>query len=142
MSKQIYIDENGNELLVSGTINSADVLPYDDNTSTKDKIDEKQDNLTTSTGTITASSNVTLIRPNAIKWGKVKTLNCVFMVTGTTSTIGTIPPEFAPTNTIVFSVNGDSGHGCRLQIVAGNTSIAIASAPTQNEYYAFTVTYI
>ena len=115
-------------------------------TNTKDYIDSglsgKEDTLTTTTGTITASSNVSLIRPNAIKWGKVKTLNCVFQVTGTTSTIGTIPSAFAPTNTIDFSVNGDSGHGCRLQIVAGNTSIAIASAPTQNEYYAFTVTYI
>lgn len=142
MSKQIYIDENGNELLVSGTINTANVLPYDDNTSTKAKIDEKQDKLTTTTGTITASSNVTLIRPNAIKWGKVKTLSCVFMVTGSTSTLGAIPSGFEPTNTIDFSVNGDSGHGCRLQIVAGNTVITIASAPTQNEYYAFTVTYI
>ena len=49
MAKQIYIDENGNELLVSGTINTADMLPYDNNTSTKDKIDSKADTSTTYT---------------------------------------------------------------------------------------------
>ena len=43
MAKQIYIDENGNENLVSGTINNATLLPYDNNTSTKEKIDEKAD---------------------------------------------------------------------------------------------------
>lgn len=121
---------------------TASDIEYSSGITVKQKIDSKQDTLTTSTGTITASSNVTIIRPNAIKWGNVKTLSCVFQVTGTATTIGTIPPEFAPTNTIDFSVNGDSGHGCRLQIVAGNTTIAIASAPTQNEYYAFTITFI
>ena len=42
MAKQIYIDENGNEQLVSGTINNADMLPIDalhPNDNTKDYID-------------------------------------------------------------------------------------------------------
>lgn len=41
MSKQIYIDENGNEHLVSGTINTANMLPVDatDNRNTKAYID-------------------------------------------------------------------------------------------------------
>lgn len=34
MSKQIYIDENGNELLVSGTINTGDMLPISASQST------------------------------------------------------------------------------------------------------------
>lgn len=37
MSKQIYIDENGNELLVSGTINTADMLPISANPTTNTK---------------------------------------------------------------------------------------------------------
>ena len=41
MAKQIYIDENGNENLVSGTINNASLLPIsaNDPTNTKDYID-------------------------------------------------------------------------------------------------------
>lgn len=41
MAKQIYIDENGNEQLVSGTINNASLLPIsaNDTTNTKDYID-------------------------------------------------------------------------------------------------------
>ncbi len=41
MAKQIYIDENGNEQLVSGTINTADMLPIESgsSTNTKDYID-------------------------------------------------------------------------------------------------------
>lgn len=137
--------ENGTAYYVpdapSASVNASDV-EYSAGVNVKQAIDNKQDTLDTTTGTITASTNVTLIRPNAIKWGKVKTLTCVFMVTGSTSTIGTIPSGFEPTNTIDFSVNGDSGHGCRLQIVSGNRSIQIASAPTQNEYYAFTISFI
>ena len=43
MAKQIFVDENGNEHLVSGTINTAEMLPYDSNTNTKAKIDSKAD---------------------------------------------------------------------------------------------------
>lgn len=41
MAKQIYIDENGNENLVSGTINNAELLPIQSGsaTNTKDYID-------------------------------------------------------------------------------------------------------
>lgn len=41
MAKQIYIDENGNENLVSGTINNAEMLPIESGsaTNTKDYID-------------------------------------------------------------------------------------------------------
>ena len=37
MAKQIYIDENGNEQLVSGTINSADMLPITNGSATNTK---------------------------------------------------------------------------------------------------------
>ena len=35
MSKQIYIDSNGNEIQVSGTVNTADMMPMSGNDSTK-----------------------------------------------------------------------------------------------------------
>lgn len=43
MAKQIYIDSNGNEVMLSGTINSADILPISagSSTDTKDYIDNK-----------------------------------------------------------------------------------------------------
>lgn len=46
MAKQIYVDENGNEHLVSGTINTASMLPISaqDNTGTKDYIDNSLKN--------------------------------------------------------------------------------------------------
>lgn len=37
MSKQIYIDSNGNEIQVSGTVNTADMMPMSGNDSTKVK---------------------------------------------------------------------------------------------------------
>ena len=49
MAKQIYIDENGNEQLVSGTINNAELLPISssDTTNTKDYIDAVSGNIPT-----------------------------------------------------------------------------------------------
>ena len=37
MSKQIYIDSNGNEVLISGTVNSADMLPVEAGSGTDTK---------------------------------------------------------------------------------------------------------
>lgn len=37
MAKQIYIDENGNEQLVSGTINTAEMLPIESGSATNTK---------------------------------------------------------------------------------------------------------
>ena len=37
MAKQIYIDSNGNEILVSGTVNSADILPIETGSGTNTK---------------------------------------------------------------------------------------------------------
>ena len=98
MAKQIYIDENGNENLVSGTINNAELLPISsiDTTNTKDYIDTglsgKADSSTTYTktevdnkftltsGTVTASSNVTIARYTLKKFGNVCFLSVVLYV--------------------------------------------------------------
>lgn len=66
MAKQIYIDENGNEQLVSGTINTADMLPIESGsaTNTKDYIDNglsgKQNKTWTLLGTLTGGETLVL----------------------------------------------------------------------------------
>lgn len=49
MAKQAYIDENGNEILISGTVNTADMMPMSGNDSTK--VSEAIGDLTTLTTT-------------------------------------------------------------------------------------------
>ena len=60
MAKQIYIDENGNEQLVSGTINNAKLLPISsiNPTNTKDYIDGFLPKIYYFIGTTTANSNL------------------------------------------------------------------------------------
>ena len=62
MAKQIYIDENGNEQLVSGTINTADMLPITSGsaTNTKDYIDNIAPQLYRVAGTILNSNGGTI----------------------------------------------------------------------------------
>ena len=87
MAKQIYVDENLNEHLVSGTINTANMLPISaqDNTGTKDYIDGKT-TATTPTITVTKNSgawgfsNVT-----AKKYGGV--VNLALRITGSSTAV-------------------------------------------------------
>ena len=53
MSKQIYIDSQGNKIMVSGTVNAGSALPMSgsDNTSVATKINSKADQSTTYTKT-------------------------------------------------------------------------------------------
>lgn len=119
-----------------------DMSNYYTKTETDTALTNKQDKLTTTTGTITAGTNVTLIRPTAVKYGKLKIVSFVFRTTGSTTMIAALPADFAAENNVDFSVVGDQGSGCRLQIVANSATILIPSAPTQNEYYAVNVCYI
>lgn len=78
MAKQIYIDENGNEQLVSGTINTADMLPIESGsaTNTKDYIDTGLSGIIkTATVSGTTTSSGALAIPNTIDPKKI--LNCI-----------------------------------------------------------------
>ncbi len=63
MAKQYYIDENGTPIQVSGTVNTAELLPIsgNDTTDTKTYIDTglsgKQDSIKLDTATLTTNSN-------------------------------------------------------------------------------------
>lgn len=74
MAKQIYIDENGNPIEVSGTINNAEMLPIESGSSTNTKtyIDTGLSGLiktATVTGTTTASGALPL--PTGVNADKV-----------------------------------------------------------------------
>lgn len=75
MPKQIYIDSEGNEILVSGTVNSADMMPM--SASDSRKVSEVIGNLTALTtitditsGFITMASGYTFTSGKVYKQGK------------------------------------------------------------------------
>ena len=147
MAKQIYIDSNGNEVLVSGTITNDNNLPHFSGTPTAGttayEIASKQDILTTIYNSLTASANVTIVRSVCVKYGRVKQLSCVFRIDGTTSTIATIPNDYKPSFNIDFSAVGDNGTGARLRIQADSNTIEISNTlSSSSEYFAFTIAYI
>ena len=119
MAKQIYIDSNGNEILLSGTINRADMLPYDDNKSTADAIGDLDDINTTvksSTvgainsvntvygGTIVASTGYTMTAQRLVKQGRTVMMSAVINadtpITASRRTIANIPEGFRPPNNV------------------------------------------
>ena len=80
MSKQIYIDSNGNEIQVSGTVNTADMMPMSGNDSTK--VSEAIDDLSQLTTSVTSSLVGAVNEINS----KIKTYNW----TGTNVAITTL----------------------------------------------------
>ena len=70
MAKQIYIDSNGNEVMVSGTITNDNNLPHYSGTptagSTAEAIASKQDKIKVAkdTGTTSANGNIGVTRTN------------------------------------------------------------------------------
>ena len=107
MAKQIYIDENGNEQLVSGTINNAELLPIDalhPNDNTKDYIDS---GLSGKQNTITVEKDVYPITTyggsiTCLKYGKTVTIIVTSFgqtqapATGSAYTLGTIASKYRP----------------------------------------------
>lgn len=69
MAKQIYIDENGNEQMISGTINNASLLPIsaNDSTNTKSYIDSVVESGTNSNGYYIKYKDGTMICAKVIK---------------------------------------------------------------------------
>ena len=107
MAKQMYIDENGNEQLVSGTINTADMLPIESGSATNTKA--YIDSLASVTSSIISESNPYI---SVVKAGKI----CVVRVntqnyTVTQGTIGTLPVGFRPASTFVSrSYRGENNY--------------------------------
>lgn len=85
MAKQIYIDENGNEQLVSGTINNAELLPIESGsaTNTKDYIDSGLSGIGniisgTISGTVSCANNtVTEVGSITLDIGRYLIIACI-----------------------------------------------------------------
>ena len=93
MSKQVYIDSNGNEIQVSGTVNTADMMPMSGNDSTKvsEAIGDLSD-LTTPVylSTISTGTNITFEANTSYRIGNMVVLNCILKVTGNLANNATI----------------------------------------------------
>lgn len=92
MAKQIYIDENGNEQLVSGTINTADMLPIESGsaTNTKDYIDSGLSGKADISTTYTKSEVDTLLSGKA----KVEVISLSF--TSSNDGLYVLPTNYIP----------------------------------------------
>ena len=121
MAKQIYIDENGNEVLVSGTITNDNNLPHYTGTptagSTAEAIADLQDdkaNIALSTGTFTPQTNYTDMGSSVKKFGKLVVAHIKIQAPSAISTrtwVGAIgDTNFLPTMDIPFSGSGCATH--------------------------------
>ena len=119
MSKQIYIDSNGNEVLVSGTITNDNNLPH-------------------YTGTPTAGSTAEAI---GAKQDKITVLT---NQTATTNANGGINLGLSSNNVTVLSVNLSSTNGdkCAIPVLAGtNYWITVRNTSDFTKVASESVTY-
>ena len=144
MAKQIYIDENGNEQLVSGTINNAELLPISssDTMNTKDYIDSK---VAVSRPTVVATTGNTLMYDNSVKYGKMISITCAIKVTAGANQythIATVTEK--PVNIVTIpSVNNVNATYCGMINISntdGHINIYPLTALSSNTI-SFTVTY-
>ena len=121
MSKQIYIDSDGNEIQVSGTVNTADMMPM--SASDSKKVSEAIGDLSSLTttnkssavgainelnavngGTISASSGYNITAQRLVKQGKTVMMSAVINadtpITASRRTIANVPEGFRPANNV------------------------------------------
>ena len=141
MAKEIYVDGNGNEQLVSGTINNAEMLPIESGsaTDTKSYIDSKTNTLN---GTFTPSTNVSVLRSTLKRVNEIKILSVIFQITGAVSDFGTLSANYGALNNYDFTATSDDGKVMRLRIQANSNTITFSSTSDLNKYFAFTIAFI
>ena len=146
MAKEIYIDGNGNEQLVSGTINNAEMLPIQSGsaTDTKSYIDSGD---AISRPTVEVTTGNTMTYNNSVKYGKMVSITVVIRVASvpanTHTHIATVTEKPVDTTVSVPSVNGQNGtYGGMINIAQSNGNINLYS-PTAltNVNIGFTATY-
>ena len=138
MAKEFYVDRNGNEIQVSGTVNTADMLPMSGNDSTKvseaigdlsqlttsvtsslvgavnavnAELSNKADKALTAFN-LTAGTGMTLQYVNCFAFGNLKVISANIVVgSGATTTIATVPSAYSASNSTFFYLgkNGASG---------------------------------
>ena len=112
MAKQIYIDENGNEQLVSGTINNAELLPIESGsaTNTKDYIDSVVESGSNANGNYikyadgtmicTKSEPIEILQTQWVAWGTMQNVGGV--------SVGSWAETFYSTPIVNATISGDS----------------------------------
>lgn len=157
MAKQIYIDGNGNEQLVSGTINNAEMLPIESGsaTDTKSYIDSglsgKQATLTYESDDYTVATYGGTIRCK--KWGRMVNIQGYSIGTVTNMstvqayTMATIASKYRPTvqQHIIGTMNAGSyatGSAQGFRINTDGTVVTYVYNGTKIENGYFNVTYM
>ena len=111
MSKQVYIDSNGNEVQVSGTVNTADMMPMSGNDSTKVKEAIASKATTGNAISFTPETGITAAAPSAVI-NKTVLLNLTFTGSFTLNTwkkIGTM--NVTPSTSTVYVAGVHSSDG-------------------------------
>ena len=140
MSKQIFIDSNGNEIPLSGTVNSADMMPMSvgDATKVSEAIDEVDTSLSnkadkTLTGfNLTAGTGMTLQYVNCFAFGNLKVISANIVVgSGATTSIATVPSAYSASNYTFFYLGKNGGNGA-YGYMTGTTLKTDSVLPTGN----------
>jgi len=127
MAKQIYIDENGNEQLVSGTINTADMLPIQSGsaTNTKDYIDSGLSGKADSSDTYTKTEVDNIVAGRKCITYSLVTLSTL---TGTEATFNTFSSrKFSDYDLYIFTFGDSATYMRRTAIVTKSQWVSGAS---------------
>ena len=129
MAKQIYIKENGDEALVSGTINNATLLPIsaNDPTNTKDYIDSVVESGSNADGyyvkyldgtmICTKKVTVTVNQNEWTSWGQ--------LYESPAKSFGNFAETFYATPTINLTVSGDA---CWIESLSGQSTSSVGQS--------------
>ena len=142
MSKQIYIDSNGNEIQVSGTVNSADMLPLEAGSSkmTSEAIGSlssltttNQDSLVDAVNEVNEKETETLTYSSggqtaSFKFNRLGNMVCIIgsggampLPTSWTNLTGTLSSKFRPTSALSLALITGDNHLIFLEINTNGT---------------------
>ena len=147
MSKQIYIDSNGNEVLVSGTIINDNNLPHYTGTPTAGTTAYEIKDLQDSIGTLnTVTINNTYATGN-LYYKKLGNMVIVFGLITLTANVATgnlifsgLPSNNNGANNVIKAINND-GTSADWVIYCGNTSSNYLSASSQPSGKSYTISF-
>ena len=119
MSKQIYIDSNGNEVLVSGTIINDNNLPHYTGTPTAGTTAEAIGATTKISTTTLSTSGISDTDISFTKTGKVVQFywtGIKSLSAGGYTSIGTLPSGYRPNSDIIYDYIDHSNRQLRLRL--------------------------
>lgn len=147
MAKQIYIDSQGNEHEISGTINTADMLPLSasDSQSTKDKLDEVNEKATTQNATFEAESGVSVMHISSGYTDKQGCISAEIRFTGSANAWKTLGTLSINPNDACQVVGIHTGTGAHLGIVRLRNTGVVEVYPIiaiNNDAVGFSISFV